>query len=166
MASRSRIIGIALVTLTVALPAYGGAQNWTQQNINGLAVYDRSGAGWRERAVQTPVGWYFEVSYFDVHGLLTGMRFTAPQWQASERIDYVADTNNDRVMDTGWQWIVGRGWIPWAPTDIAPYKTLSDQERAKYTASLGTPQQELNRMYVTRADKMFETARQMLLTRR
>jgi hypothetical protein len=167
MPSHSRVIAMTLIALTIALPALSGAQGWTEQNINGLRVLDRAIPGERERAVQLKYGWYIETSYIDARGVLTAMKFTAPQWQASDRIDYVRDTNDDRVMDMGWTWIVGRGWIPWTtPTDIGPYKTLSDQERSKYTASIGTSEQELVRMYVTRADKMFETARQMMIRAR
>ena len=165
MANRAWVIALALVALTVALPAFSGAQSWAQQNINGLAVYDRAGAGWRERAVEVLYGWYYEVSFFDARGSLTGMRFTLSQWQASDRVDYVGDTNGDRVMDTGWQYFIERGWIPWAPTEIVSYRTLSNQARSKYTASIGTPQQELHRMYVTRADKMLEAADRSLKER-
>jgi hypothetical protein len=94
------------------------------------------------------------------------MKFIMPQWQQSDRIDYVADTNGDHVLDTGWQYFIGpRGWVQWTPTEIVSFKNYVDQMRAQYNASMGTPVQTLNYMYVVRADKMFETARQMLIAR-
>ena len=165
MANRSRVIAMTLVALTVALPEFSGAQTWIERNINGVQVLERDGVDGHERALKLPEGWYIETSYFNARRAVTAMKFTVPQWQLSDRVDYVGDTNGDGVMDTGWSYFIGRGWVPWNPTEIGSFKTASDQARSLYAASTSAQQQVLYLMYVTRADKMYETAGQMLRAR-
>src|SRR6185503_13096970 len=113
---------LALVAVAVVAPLSTEAQNWTAQTINGLVVYDRAGTGWRQRAVEMQYGWYYETTYLDANQLVTAMMFSEPQWQKADRVDYVRDDNGDHVMDNGWQWIVGRGYVQWAVTEIASYR--------------------------------------------
>jgi hypothetical protein len=165
MANRSRTLGIALAVLTAALPANSGAQTWTRRIVNGQEILERAGAGWSERAAKMQYGFYVETSWYAANQSVTAMQFSSPQWQASDRVDYVRDTNGDGVMDYGWQYFVGRGWMPWTPTELGSFKAAVDQERSRFIASAGTPQQVVYQMYVTRADRMYQAAAQMIRAR-
>ena len=162
MAGKTRTT-IALVAVAVIAPLNLGAQDWTSQNINGLNVWDRDGQGWHTRAVQMQYGWYMETSYFDSNRRTYGMMFEVPAFQQANRIDYVGDTNGDGVFDTGYQWIVGRGWQAWTLSDLAPVKTTRDQAYSQYLAAQGGQQQEVLRLFYVRADKFYQTLSQMLL---
>ena len=154
---------LALIAVASIAPLKTEAQNWTSQNINGQVVWDREGQGWRQRTVQMPYGWYLETTYFDNNRNIYAMMFEVPAWQQANRIDYVWDSNGDRLFDTGYQWIVGRGWNAWALSDLAPIKTARDQAYAKYLATQGRQDQEISRLFFVRADKFLETFSQMLI---
>ena len=152
---------LALVAIAAVVPLTTEAQDWTSQNINGLTVWDRAGQGWRQRTVQMPYGWYLETTYFDNNQIISAMSFEVPAFQQANRIDYVLDTNGDRVFDTGYQWMVGRGWQPWALADLAPMKQFRDQAYSQYLAGQGGQQGELFRLFFVRADKFYQTLTQM-----
>jgi len=152
----------ALVAFAVIAPLKADAQNWTASNINGLRVLDRDGPGVHQRAVQLQQGWYIETSFFDSNRRNTSMRFETPEVQSSNRIDEVVDTNGDNVFDTGYQWIVGRGWQAWPLLDVTAYRTFKDQAYARFLAAQGTSQVELMRLYYVRADKFYQTMDQMV----
>jgi hypothetical protein len=166
MANRSRMTGIALVALAVALPAYSGAQEFTAQNVNGTWVYSRAGAGWSQRAVQVQYGWYYETVHYGANARVVGMEFSYPQWQASDLVHHVRDTDGDGVMDYGWTWTIATQYVPWAPTEIASFKSAVDQARVAHSANIGKQHEVIYLMFVTRADKMYEAAGQMIRARR
>jgi hypothetical protein len=158
MDTRSRFIGIALVALTVALPANSAAQ-WTRSNVNGQEVLDQDGQGFHQRALLTKYGWYQEITYYSANRAVTAMTFSVPQSQASERMDHVSDTNGDGWMDTGYTWVVGRGWQQWViPAELSPYKVFLDQARMQYQVRMGTAEQEIYRILFVRAEKFYQVA--------
>ena len=161
MARTTRAIFTLVAVLGVA-PLSAEAQNWTSQNINGLTVWSSEEPGLRRRAVQAQYGWYIEVSFFDNTQKVYAMQFQYPQFQQSDRIDYVWDTNKDGVFDTGYQWIVGRGWFAWQVSDIGPFRVARDQAYSQYLAAQGTRQAEPLRLLYVRADKFHQTMDQML----
>ena len=91
------------------------------------------------------------------------MTFEVPAFQQANRIDYVLDTNGDRLFDTGYLWVVGRGWQPWALGDLAPMKQFRDQALLQYQAGQRGPHAELLRLYYVRADRFYQTLTQMRL---
>lgn len=153
---------IALVVFAGVAPLNAGAQTWTTQNINGLTVWDSGGLGLRKRAVKLQYGWYIESSYSDSNGRNYGMMFEVPAFQQASRIDYVGDTNGDGAFDTGYQWIVGRGWFAWNLSDIGPFRNASAQAYSQYLANQGGQQQEVFRLFYVRADKFYQTMDQMV----
>ena len=154
---------IALVAIAVIAPLNARAQNWTTQTINGTTVWDADEPGMHIRAVKMPYGYYIEYSYFDSNRRNFGMKFEVPQFNQANRVDYVWDSNGDGVFDTGYNWTVGRGWLAWAVSDVAPFRAASAQAYSTYLANQGTQQQEISRLLYVRADKFYQTMSQMYL---
>jgi hypothetical protein len=156
---------IAIVAFAVVTPLHAGAQNWAESYVNGLRVLDRDGQAWHQRAVELKYGWYVETSWFDANRRLIAMKFELPEFQQSNRIDYVVDTNGDGALDTGYLYTIAGGWQYWAVSDVAPFKAARDQAQVQYIAGQTTQQAEVLRLFFVRADKFYQTMSQIYLRR-